>query len=74
MRDSHINSFYGEEDGGYIADTPDLPGCSAFGGTPEEALAEVQVAKQVWFESARTVGKPIPETCYRPMIYQVAHH
>jgi predicted RNase H-like HicB family nuclease len=30
MRDYHINVFYSEEDGGYIADIPDLKPCSAF--------------------------------------------
>lgn len=36
-----IEIFYSEEDGGYIAVVPELPGCSAFGETPEEALKEV---------------------------------
>ena len=40
MSDYHINIFYSEEDGGYIADIPDLESCSAFGETPEQALAE----------------------------------
>ncbi|HID05850.1 MAG TPA: type III-A CRISPR-associated RAMP protein Csm3 [Armatimonadetes bacterium] len=35
MKDYHINIFYSEEDGGYIADIPDLKACSAFGETPE---------------------------------------
>ena len=35
MNDYHINVFYSEEDGGYIADIPDLKQCSAFGETPE---------------------------------------
>ena len=35
MADYHINIFYSEEDGGYIADIPDLEYCSAFGATPE---------------------------------------
>ena len=43
--DYHINLFYSAEDGGYVADVPDLKSCSAFGGTPEEALREVLVAK-----------------------------
>lgn len=38
MSDYHINVFYSDEDGGYIADTPDLKSCSAFGATPEEAV------------------------------------
>ena len=71
MGDYHINIFYSEEDGGYIADIPDLPGCSAFGRTPEEALAEVQEAKQAWLESSRAEGVPIPPPRYKPMIYQV---
>jgi predicted RNase H-like HicB family nuclease len=72
MKDYHINIFYSEEDGGYIADIPDLAACSAFGSTPAEALAEVQVAKQAWLEAARAAGKPIPLPRYRPVIYQIA--
>lgn len=72
MNDYHINIFYSEEDGGYIADIPDLESCSAFGETPEQALAEVERAKQAWLEAARQAGKPIPEPRYRPVIYQVA--
>ena len=41
MSDYHINIFYSDEDGGYIADIPDLESCSAFGDTAEQALAEV---------------------------------
>ena len=72
MRDYHINIFYSEEDEGYIADIPDLPGCSAFGETPFEALQEVQIAKSAWLEAAREEGIAIPEPQYRPAIYQAA--
>ena len=71
MTDYHINIFYSEEDGGYIADIPDLEACSAFGQTPEEALREVGMAKTAWLEAARADGKPIPLARYRPAIYQV---
>lgn len=70
MSDYHINVFYSREDGGYIADIPDLDACSAFGHSPEEALAEVQKAKAVWLEAARESGKAIPEPRYRPAIYE----
>ena len=70
MRDYHINIFYCEEDGGYIADIPDLESCSAFGTTPSEALSEVERAKEAWIESARDAGKSVPEPRYRPAIYQ----
>lgn len=72
MSDYHINIFFSEEDGGYIADIPDLSACSAFGETPEEALAEVERAKEAWLAAARETGKPIPPPRYRPLIYQTA--
>jgi predicted RNase H-like HicB family nuclease len=70
MKDYHINIFYSEEDEGYIADIPDLECCSAFGHTPEEALAELETAKQAWLEAASGAGRPIPLPTYRPAIYQ----
>ena len=70
MSDYHINIFYSDEDGGYIADVPDLESCSAFGITAEAALAEVERAKTAWLAAAREAGKPIPEPRYRPVIYQ----
>jgi predicted RNase H-like HicB family nuclease len=72
MQDYFISIFYSDEDGGYIADIPDLRYCSAFGSTPDEALREVQIAKQAWLEAAMASGKPIPEPRYRPAIYQLA--
>ena len=72
MSDYHINIFYSNEDGGYIADIPDLEACSAFGHTPEKALAELEKAKGAWLEAARKAGKPIPKPRYRPAIYQAA--
>ena len=72
MSDYHINIFFSEEDGGYIADIPDLDSCSAFGATDEEALLEVKLAKEAWIEAARQAGKPIPTPRYRPVIYQAA--
>ncbi len=72
MKDYHINIFYSDEDGGYIADIPDLEACSAFGETPAKALAEVQLAKAAWLEAARAEGKPIPPPRYCPVIYQAS--
>jgi len=72
MRDYFISIFYSKEDGGYIADIPDLRFCSAFGETPEEALREVQIAKEAWLEAARASGKPIPKPQYCPAIYHLS--
>ncbi len=57
MKDYHINIFYSEEDEGYIADIPDLDCCSAFGNTPEEALAEVEKAKASLVRCGSRVGQ-----------------
>ena len=58
MKDYHINIFYSDEDGGYIADIPDLEACSAFGATRAEALAELEKARAAWLDAARTGRTP----------------
>ncbi|MCI4625472.1 MAG: type II toxin-antitoxin system HicB family antitoxin [Candidatus Magnetoovum sp. WYHC-5] len=55
-----IKIFYSEEDECYIAIAPDLPYCSAYGATMEEALKEIQIAKKGWIESAKKVNLPLP--------------
>ena len=50
-----------EGDGDYIAEVEELKGCSAFGQTPEEALQEIEKAMQMWIETAKKHGKPIPK-------------
>ena len=72
MKDYHINIFWSEADGAYVADIPDLRFCSACGDTPEEAVHEVQIAKTAWLEVAKKRGKPIPKPKYRTVIYQLA--
>lgn len=69
MSDYHINVFYSDEDGAYVADIPDLESCSASGSTAEEALAGVERAKQAWLVAAREMGRQIPEPRYRPAVY-----
>lgn len=69
MSDYHINLFYSDEDGGWVADIPDLETCSAFGASPTEALAEVEQAKQAWLDAAREAGRQVPPPRYRPAIY-----
>ena len=69
MKDYHINVFFSEDDGGYIADIHDLDACSAFGETPEQAVAEVLRAKEAWLAVAAKAGQGIPEPRYRPAIY-----
>jgi predicted RNase H-like HicB family nuclease len=56
-----IAIFYNDEDEGYIAVVPELPGCSAFGETEETALREVKVAIALWLETAQKEGREIPQ-------------
>lgn len=72
MKDYHINIFYSDEDGGYIADIPDLSGCSAFGATAEEALREVEKAKKAWLAVSKKQKRKTPKPHYRPVIYQLS--
>ncbi len=65
----HINLFWSAEDDCWIADVPDLKPCSAHGDTPDEAIANIQNAVELWLETARDLGMPIPEPRYRPAIY-----
>jgi len=70
VKDYHINVFFSDEDGCYVADIPDLEFCSALGDSPEEAVRELEIAKYLWLESARELGKTVPPPTYRPAIYQ----
>jgi len=72
VKDYHINIFWSDEDGGYIADIPDLDACSAFGATSREAFEELEVARAAWLDAARAEGKPIPPPTYRPVIYEAS--
>jgi predicted RNase H-like HicB family nuclease len=57
----HINLFWSDADGAWVADVPDLRSCSAFGDTRAEALAEVEKAMEVWLTVAGEDGLSIPE-------------
>ncbi len=49
------------EDGLFVVDIPELPGCMAHGATPAEAVASVQEAITLWISTARADGRPVPE-------------
>ena len=56
MKDYHINIFWSDDDGCYVADIPDLVSCSGLGTTPREALEQLTVAREAWLEAARQEG------------------
>ena len=53
--------YWSREDQAIIAEAPELPGCMADGKTYAEALDNIQVAIAEWIETARSLGRPIPE-------------
>jgi predicted RNase H-like HicB family nuclease len=53
--------YWSNEDEAFIAEVPELPGCAADGATRAEALANVEIIIQEWIETARELGRPIPE-------------
>lgn len=48
-------------DGGSFARVPALPGCTAHGETPDEAVREALIAQELWVEAATERGLPLPE-------------
>jgi predicted RNase H-like HicB family nuclease len=53
--------YWSEEDQVFIAEVPELPGCTAHGSSQEEALANANQAIQLWIDTAREFGRPVPE-------------
>jgi antitoxin HicB len=62
IKNSHYRvSLRFDPDGYWIAEHPELPGCIADGSTAQEALAGVEVARELWIESRTASGLPVPE-------------
>ena len=53
--------YWSAEDEAYIAEVPELAGCAADGPTYEQALANAESVIGEWVETARELGRPIPE-------------
>ena len=53
--------YWSAEDEAYIAEVPELPGCAADGKTYQETLANVEVVIREWIETAKELGRPIPQ-------------
>ena len=61
MNKYEVIIYWSDEDQAFIAEVPELPGCAADGATYHEAIANVEVIVQEWIETARELGRPIPE-------------
>ena len=61
MHRYEIIIFWSNEDEAFIADVPEIPGCKANGGSQREALDNAQEAMELWLDTAREFGDPVPE-------------
>ena len=53
--------YWSDEDQAYIAEVPELPGCAADGPTYKQALANTELVIKEWIDTARELGRPVPE-------------
>ncbi len=67
MNKYEIIIYWSEEDQAFIAEVPELPGCMADGETYQQALSNAEVVIREWLETARELGRPIPEAKGRLM-------
>jgi predicted RNase H-like HicB family nuclease len=52
--------YWSEEDGLFVAEVPELPGCMADGATQEEAIRNAEGVISEWIETAKSLGREIP--------------
>ena len=53
--------YWSNEDRAFIAEVPELPGCAADGQTRQAALKSADLVIKEWIETARELGRPVPE-------------
>ncbi|MEH1872736.1 type II toxin-antitoxin system HicB family antitoxin [Nostoc sp.] len=58
---------WSELDEAFVAEVPELPGCAADGDTYQEALHNVELVMQEWIETAKDLGRPVPQARRRLM-------
>jgi len=54
--------YWSDENQAFVAEVPELPGCAAHGDSADAALASCQEAIGLWLDTARELGRTIPET------------
>ena len=53
--------YWSADDEAFIAEVPELPGCAADGSTYQEALSNVEIVIEEWIQTAKELGRPVPE-------------
>ena len=54
--------YWSADDEAFIAEVPELPGCAADGSTYQEALSNVEIVIEEWIQTAKELGRPVPES------------
>ena len=55
-----VTVYWSDEDGAYLAEVPELPGCMADGETYTEAMETAHVIMREWIGTARELGREVP--------------
>ena len=61
MSKYEIIIYWSSEDDAFVAEVPELPGCMADGSTYQQALANAEVIIHEWLETAKEIGRAVPE-------------
>ena len=61
MSKYEIIIYWSVEDHAFVAEVPELPGCAADGATYQEALSNAEVVIKEWIETAKELGRHVPE-------------
>jgi len=60
MHKYEIIIYWSDDDGVFVAEVPELPGCAAHGDTSDAALTSCQAAITLWIDTARATGRDVP--------------
>lgn len=69
MQKYEIILYWSREDQVFVAEVPELPGCMAHGDTHELALSNIKEAIQLWIDTAKEFGDPVPEPKGRRLVF-----
>ena len=61
MAKYEIIIYWSDEDKSFIAEVPELPGCMADGKTYQQALSNAEVVIAEWIDTAKELGRTIPQ-------------
>ena len=53
--------YWSKDDNCFVVEVPELPGCMADGQTYAKAVANAEQIIEEWIDTARKLGRPIPE-------------